>query len=81
MAWKTYDCDYQHDDAHWTFSIMAPDWDDAKARVAHIRQSAVLDGEVVATVRCTPRTMRWTGIAVQAFCNVANEIRRLLGRA
>lgn len=76
-TWKTFGCSYWHDDAWWTFQIKAPDWDDARARVAKLG-SAKLDGELVATIPCTPNTVGIVGAIVTIFCDIANRLRKLL---
>jgi len=38
--------DWQHDDRNWTVQIWAYDWDDAEARIASMRKSLTVFGQV-----------------------------------
>lgn len=39
---------YRHEGRFWAFSVWAYGWADAEARVAAIRESLTIDGEIVA---------------------------------
>jgi hypothetical protein len=75
--WYRFDCEYRYDDSRWSFSIMALDWADAEARVAQIRRTVKVDGQVVATIHCTSASLRTRGTIVQVAINLINGLHRL----
>ena len=76
---QVYDCSYQHDGSTWGVRITAYDWDDARERVAKLG-SLRLEGELVATVRCTSETAGTAGFLIGTWCNLVNHVLRFFRR-
>ncbi len=52
--YKTFTCSYRFDGGRWNFSITAKDWAEATQRMEHLKFSARIDGEHVATIPAFP---------------------------